>query len=524
MLSVNASDEHVAARLLDFFHSATPWHRALWEPGLVLTLAEVLEASVVARAGVLHEATVKHLAGTAITLCGRDPGTGSEEQMKRLQAALRSELRPDGLEYRVVRQILEDVRANYLVRWSDALRAGQPQLRPERTARAIAAHLLESGLSSDFLHRWWTYKLRHEPVSRSLWEFVGEAHTLACAPKKAYQVLVAFDGAPEGQSRRHPQWLSSKEVVGWLGQHGFTAEGVKQNGGIVFPTSAMDADAAVESIVELVDRLASRVALGTNGRLTPLPRAWVVGEPKPFPFRRRRRGVRVPALHREDQLYSDTKSGIVDAALELLAPLDAGSPSPAVAGAWAAIEALLSGPEGGDNKVTAGDRMATIIACSFPRAELTMLSYAKEVVEGPTGVQLAACRSNRDRAATLGEAINTGLSPVFKNASDTAALARMKGLLASPHKVLKDVELHVATAFRRLYRQRNLVLHGGRTDAVALRASLRTAAPLVSAGMDRVAHAWFVEEVAPLELAARASIRLELVGTTVGLGAVDLLA
>jgi hypothetical protein len=41
---------------------------------------------------------------------------------------------------------------------------------------------------------------------------------------------------------------------------------------------------------------------------------------------------------------------------------------------------------------------------------------------------------------------------------------------------------------RRLYRQRNLVLHWGRMNAVGLRAALRTAAPLVGAGMDRIAH------------------------------------
>ena len=67
-----------------------------------------------------------------------------------------------------------------------------------------------------------------------------------------------------------------------------------------------------------------------------------------------------------------------------------------------------------------------------------------------------------------------------------------------------------------------MVLHWGKTDAVGLRASLRTAAPLVGAGMDRVAHAWFVEKTSPLELAARARVRLET--RTLGSAFVDLLA
>lgn len=73
------------------------------------------------------------------------------------------------------------------------------------------------------------------------------------------------------------------------------------------------------------------------------------------------------------------------------------------------------------------------------------------------------------------------------------------------------------------YRHRNLVMHWGRTDAVALRASLRTAAPLIGEGMDRIAHAWFVEGILPLELAARASIGLALVNSSGGREIVNLL-
>ena len=68
----------------------------------------------------------------------------------------------------------------------------------------------------------------------------------------------------------------------------------------------------------------------------------------------------------------------------------------------------------------------------------------------------------------------------------------------------------------RLYRQRNMVLHGARMDAVALRASLRTAAPLVGAGIDRIIHAHYVGKVAPLPLTARAQIALATIGTEGG--------
>jgi hypothetical protein len=58
---------------------------------------------------------------------------------------------------------------------------------------------------------------------------------------------------------------------------------------------------------------------------------------------------------------------------------------------------------------------------------------------------------------------------------------------------------------------------------VGLRACLRTVAPLVGAGLDRIAHGWFVEHCEPLELAARARIKLDTVGSATGSSALDLL-
>ena len=66
------------------------------------------------------------------------------------------------------------------------------------------------------------------------------------------------------------------------------------------------------------------------------------------------------------------------------------------------------------------------------------------------------------------------------------------------------------TAFRRLYRQR------GRTDGVALQASLRTAAPLVGVGIDRIIHAHYVDGLSSLQLVARAKVSLATVGTKSG--------
>ncbi|MEU6687249.1 hypothetical protein [Streptomyces sp. NPDC046832] len=56
---------------------------------------------------------------------------------------------------------------------------------------------------------------------------------------------------------------------------------------------------------------------------------------------------------------------------------------------------------------------------------------------------------------------------------------------------------------------------------MALEASLRTAAPLVGAGSDRIAHAAHAEDLDPLDLAARAQVALQLVNGETWLSVVD---
>jgi hypothetical protein len=68
-----------------------------------------------------------------------------------------------------------------------------------------------------------------------------------------------------------------------------------------------------------------------------------------------------------------------------------------------------------------------------------------------------------------------------------------------------------------------MVLHGGSTSSVVLAAALRTAAPLVGAGLDRIAHHYFESGITPLDLAARAELAMALVGGETHLSLVDLL-
>lgn len=520
MLQVNAYDQSVVARLRDFFGAQTSWQRSLWITSTPLALREALEAAEAVQSGFLSEASLNQVLASTLATVGPDPGVGSNQRRDTLRRILQSSLRFNGAEFQQLKLLISDIERDYLTNWVTALRGTNPP-KAERAARLLAAFMLDAGFSSPYLHRWLTYRLKYEPGTRTLSDFMDDARGIHAGPATVHRVLVAFEAAAEGRSGMPANWVPANEVSSWLVRNHFEVTGVRQNGGMWFEVEARDAWAAVEKAVEIVDRLASRVSLGTDGKLTPWRRAWVEGHSHPYRFSIGPRRVEVHALHREDQLYTLHRGGIVDAALEILAPLNTGSQSTAVTGAWAAMEALLSGP--GEADVLASDRMASLVACSFIRAELTDLSYQLEKQGGALAQQLDAAVTNRQRASITATALENNPTLIFGTASDHAAIGRIRKTLQDPRTRLRDIESHVVVTLRRLYRQRNLILHGGKTNAVALNTCLRTSAPLIGAGMDRIAHAWFVDGVHPVELAAKARIGIDLVDEPGARSVVDLL-
>ena len=134
-----------------------------------------------------------------------------------------------------------------------------------------------------------------------------------------------------------------------------------------------------------------------------LGRVWIKGETKKYRLNRVRRGVWVEALERENELYDAQPTGRIDAAIELLSHLQSSSPAAAVAGGWAAIEALLSEP---DDRAGAADRLAMLVACSYPRAELTVLSYDLAREDDALAERLEGVRENRRRCDLVVDALS----------------------------------------------------------------------------------------------------------------------
>jgi hypothetical protein len=514
--TVNSAENLTAARLLDYFSSRTPWHRSLWNAGAILALREVLEASEAHNSGHLSERSIKGAVTTALRLVKDDPGIGSPDERRVLVDALtfnggaREEILLKGLEYEQVKEILERATPGYLARWSAALASEAPPAA-ERASRAIAAHLLDRGFNSNFLHRWWNYRLKiRQPENELFANLVSEANELSNQPDRDYEVLVPFPSELKPPKGLLPpeSWQNATQVSAWVGERNLTMPvGFHQQGGLLLKIKALDAESAVQMAAERVELFAARVLLSLRKEVHNCGVAWVAGESRTFSVERHIRGIKIGAMHRENRIWLESEADpFVDPAIELLAPLQSGATTTAIAGGWAAIESLLGEPK--NKKADPAERLATIVACSFPRAELTYLAYSLAHQNQTFATQIAGMAENREKSTHLAQLIIDGSCPEPQDWSDRAAILRIREVLVDPQGALDRIKDHVQDSFTRLYRQRNLVLHAGKTRAVALRSTLRGATPLVGAGLDRICHARFADGVTPIQLAGRARTAL----------------
>ncbi|MDW3689037.1 integrase [Cupriavidus sp. CV2] len=519
LLPANPIDKTIVLRLLELLRTDVLWHRSLWGIGTVFSLDELLDASAALQSGTLSEASVRQMVVACKRLVGKDLVLEKHEKST-LNELLKDVPRFDGLAYHSLREMRAKIAYNYLLRFRLGLEAGTFD-SVDRVARSIAAHLLDSGFSSTYLTAWFKARIDDTAPRVTLSDLCVEAHEqLSRQADAAFEILVAFKTSPRSASGYPPVWLQSSAVSKWLRERGFSTKDVRASGGLVLEIRARDVYSAVESAIGQVDSFVARSSVATGQAMEPWPLLWVRGHPQAFPYRKQHRGVQVKALYREDQIFAKPTASNVDAAIELLAHLQNSSPTAAVAGGWAAVESLLAEPS---DRSGAAESLAGLVACSIPRAELTHLSRVIAAEFPAHAAALTQCATNRDRAAYTARLIGTDPSFALSRLTDQLAVIRLRKLLRNPGVALSALQISVADAFHRLYRQRNLILHAGVTDSIALRPTLRTAARLAGAGIDRIAHGYYVEKLTPLELAARARVAIRLVQPGNAEACVDLL-
>lgn len=514
---VNQQDNVAVLRLLEFLIDRKPWSRSLWGIGVILAMDEFYEACTASKQGHLSEGAIRRMACLLQRRVGQHPAFSKDER-RFLQQQIEAVPRPDGATHFAIRELSTRVAYDYLERWGKVVAAGR--FNVEHFARSVAAHLLDAGFAAPHLHNF-IKGLLDSPQENTLSQICDalQAEMRGC-PRRDFEVLLAFSSIPSMVNGIPPSWLQGAAVTAWLRERGFATAGVRSPAAILLSVRARDNFGAAQAARAEAERYAARALIATGKPLRYLPILWVNGSTEPASMKADSRGVGVKELFREDRVFSSDVSQSVDAALELMSHLESSSPTAAVAGGWGAIEGLLADPS---DRSSAADNLATLVACSFPRAELTALSYRLQKSHPEMCPQFDDGFSNRERCRILARLILDNRMPMLVNVTDQAAVTRMKKLLADPRGALQTIKDAIGESFHRLYRQRNLILHGGRLDSVTLTASLRTVAKLAGAGMDRITHGFYVQELKPLQLVAKANLALAVVGPDDPLGCVDLL-
>lgn len=523
MLVAGAYEEETAYRVLEYCSPHPAWQRQLWSVGTILGLRESLEAAEAQAASVLSEAASKDLWTTIADIAIADPGLGTMAERHTARNCLLKGLVSRVSEYSVLEQLIVVSSPRYLAHWArHMLQPPQQRKPPEQVARAVASHLLDAGFSQQFLFDWLNERIAVDPVQITLDNLLDQAGAMAEAPATTFLTLIAFEAAPIQHQQLPPTWRTATEVKNWLKQQGFPS--VQQAGGLMLEIVARDVWAALEEANANIDAVKARFAIGTRREVRFREEAWIGGYPHPFRLEQNLRRAEVGSIERSGKLYAASGANLVDSSLELMAPLNTGLLPSAIASGWAAVEALLVRADDSQRGLAAADRLAALVACSVPRAELTTLAYkhannsndalSNAITQAPT---------NRDKARLVAAAIAGNQVLNLAEVPDKLALDRVKLMLAAPKVDLGRLQRDAAQSFHRLYRQRNFVMHWGKKDSLAAKATLRTSVGILGAGVDRIAHAWFTAGVTPLALAAKAHHHIQVADQPGAVALVDLL-
>lgn len=535
-LSDSTFVSQTVARLFDFFQTSAPWHRRLWGIGTVLGLNEVVEYSRIQREGGLSPQGVQYVATTMLREIHLDPASKPfadeiSKKLKKIEALKDKGQHLSLSDEHQLQHLVKRVDDGYLERLVVSLASAEaPQV--ERTARLIASHMLDRGFSPDHLYRW-VDKDRYNNESPDLERILDSAIEMnKDSPNRIWEVIVpcSCPGLPS-ELPSGIRWMEAREASDLIEGLKIKRESPRIDGAFLLNIAALDPWAAIDSANDLVARIGSRISVGRAGdaALRTSGIAYVVGRPREFKLSRSGRQLEIHSLGRQGAIFGlGEEFAQLDDAIELASYLETGTPGAAITGGWAAIEGLLLYPNEG-NHVMAADRLARIITCSLARAEMTSLVY-KLVEEGGSPLaesiqSLNVDSTNYQKVSLLERHLRQNGHLEFCNPSDQAALDRVKMIISNPTIDLERIRLYFQASMRRLYNQRNLIMHGGSFRSVALKATLRTTPSLVGAGLDRIAHAQLRDDqpLRPLELAARAESELSLIGAIGSSRIVDLL-
>jgi hypothetical protein len=314
-------------------------------------------------------------------------------------------------------------------------------------------------------------------------DLIRDLHAMASQPAAEYQAVFPVVSAPDSRKTRSPNWMPGASLVAWMKQNSIPPfkSNERVGGAVTITLTARDRPAAEHTAAAWFVAIRDRAVLGARQAIEPLGYFWLTGSANRASIVPPDRGVEVASIKRQDKIFSvDESNPGIGRAIALLAELDHGPSSAAVTSGWAALESLSMGPAEDGDRIETAVRIAALVTASFVRAELTTLaySYAKSNKD-QTATEIKAAKSSRERCDIIMQRLLAAPLPTFVRVEDVAGAKRIVQLLAEPVNTLIRINNYIECTLRRLYRLRNLVAHGGRTDSIVLEAGVRAAAPLV---------------------------------------------
>ena len=523
--------ELMCTRIQEFFDERTLWHRQLWNIGTVLSLQEVLEYTEACLTG-RHPNTkgLEFVIASTLAEVSRDPGVAHlavelKKVLKRLKVKTSKDLQRDA--YYQLEQLTHRAQAEYFKQWTTT--TSEPV---EFSSRAIASHLLDSGISNTQLYRWLQTK---RSALGSLPELAEETHAMltGMCPKQ-FNVFIPCSapniGELSSKSEGQVRWMDSHSASTWLKNNIPALKKKRQHGGFLVEVERRDPWAAVDAARSLISRADARrkIARLDGKRIVMGGWAHVAGNSYEFDLSHPSNKVEIGSLRRQKAIY-DFDGGLptsIDDALELASYMKSPSVGAAIIGGWSAIEALLLRPDTTAKKYLAADHCAALVTCSLPRAELTSLTYKHmDTANDRLADQIRLADTTYTKVWHAAEHLSLGKHLELTNLEDIAAQNRILAILENPADLLKRIRNHITVSLRRLYNQRNLIAHSGYLRSAVLPAAARTSFGLVGAGLDRVVHVQLRTEdkLSPSQLIARAETELNMVGKSGGRSPIFLL-
>jgi hypothetical protein len=517
----------LTGRILELTSTQAPWHRRLWRGGTMELAQEFLTDSV--RPGAREIAIAdrrKHLMNALRTDHGIDD---FGKRIETLAKEISTDSDPTSHAWIALRHHLAEMSDAYLTNWAVALRA-PPSNRPvdtEGAARRLTAHILGSGMHKNSLHRW-LRDVQSRPTAVTPDDFLRQADRRLKAPQKVFTFCVPVDKLPPFKitAETAPGWMTATETADWKHRHAPEAKPVRHQGSFLIEITARDVNSAADAARDVIAHLKTKFQLGSRNSIGILSAMWSMQRRSEFPTVATNRMINLASFGRLDKLQNLTTADYLANTLALVEPLQTAAPHIAVISGWSAIESLLVGPADTED-IVAARRFSLIIAASLMRAEFTRLAktYTDEN-DNADARALKKCRTNNQRAKLFQTLAFTRPDLTLTKVTDNLALQRVRPALLDPRREINNIVEILTREFTRLYRKRNMVVHGGQIHGANLHSISETLTPLIGAGIDRIVHAELQFGVTPIELSAIAQARVDYLSPTTsdsGGGLLDLL-